>query len=78
MLTGHASANKAALGTSHSYQSRLEPVFEAKIFAELKNAQAIVLLYDGLNPCPPTYCYLKPAYLTPNRTYFEQLARGEL
>ena len=78
MLTGRASANKAALSTSQSYQSRLEPVFEAKIFAELKNAQAIVLMYDGLNPWPPTYCYLKPAYLNPNRSYFEQLARGEL
>src|SRR5205085_9986361 len=49
MLTGRASANKAALSTSQSYQSRLEPVFEAKVFAELKNAQAIVLMYDGLD-----------------------------
>ena len=78
MLTGRASANKAALSTSQSYQARVEPVFEPKIFAELKNAQAIVLAYDGLNPWPPTYCYLKPGYLNPNRSYFEQLARKEL
>jgi hypothetical protein len=78
MLTGRASANKAALSTSQSYQARFEPVFEPKVFAELKNAQAIVLAYDGLNPWPPTYCYLKPGHLNPNRTYFEQLARGEL
>ena len=53
-------------------------VFEPKIFAELKNAQAIALAYDGLNPLPPSYCYLKPYYLDPNRSYFEQLARGEI
>jgi hypothetical protein len=43
-----------------------------------RNAQAVVLAYDGLNPQPPTYCYLKPYYLDPNMTYFEQLSRGEL
>ena len=42
------------------------------------NAQAIVLAYDGLNPKPPTYCYLKPSYLDPNVSYFEQLRRGQL
>jgi hypothetical protein len=78
MLTGRASANKATLSAGQSYQSRLEPVFDATVFAELKNAQAIVLLYDGLNSCPPTYCYLKPRHLNRSRTYFQQLARGEL
>ena len=38
-------------------------MFQPKVFAELQNAQAIVLPYDGLNPQPPTYCYLKPYYL---------------
>ena len=38
-------------------------MFQPKVFAELQNAQAIVLPYDGLNPLPPTYCYLKPHYL---------------
>ena len=54
------------------------PTFEPKVFTELKNAQSIVLAYDGLNPMPPTYCYLKPYYLDKESTYFEQLARGEL
>jgi hypothetical protein len=53
-------------------------VFEPKVFAELKNAQSIVLAYDGLNPLPPCYCYLKPYYLDPDTTYFEQLAEGQL
>jgi hypothetical protein len=27
---------------------------------------------------PPCYCYLKPYYLDPDTTYFEQLAEGHL
>jgi TraM recognition site of TraD and TraG len=78
MLTGSATAHKATIGTSKSYNVQRDFVFEAKVFAELKNAQAIVLAYDGLNPHPPTYCYLKPYYLDPNDTYFEQLAKGTI
>lgn len=78
MLTGRAIAQRATISTSKSYSVQRDFVFEAKIFAELKNAQAIVLCYDGFNPWPPTYCYLKPYYLDPNTTYFEQVAGGEL
>jgi hypothetical protein len=45
---------------------------------ELGNAQAIVLAYDGHAPKPPTRCYLKPHYLDPSTSYFQQVARGEL
>lgn len=45
---------------------------------ELKNAQAIVLAYDGVNPLPPQLCYLKPYYLDPNVSYFEQSAGKQL
>jgi hypothetical protein len=31
-------------------------VFEPKIFSELKNAESIVLAYDGVNPLPPSVC----------------------
>ena len=78
VLTGRATAGKATLSASKAYHIHRDFTFEAKVFAELKNAQAIVLAYDGLNPHPPSYCYLKPYYLDPNRSYFEQLARGEL
>ena len=53
-------------------------MFESKIFGELKNAQAIVLAYNGVNPQPASYCYLKPYYLDPNKSYFEQLEDGEI
>jgi hypothetical protein len=78
VLTGHATSHKATLSTSKSYSTHMLPTFEPKVFTELKNAQSIVLAYDGLNPMPPTYCYLKPYYLDMNTTYFEQLAKGEI
>ncbi|MGI9071705.1 MAG: TraM recognition domain-containing protein [Bryobacteraceae bacterium] len=78
MLTGRAAAHKTSLTTSKSYNVQRDFVFEPKIFSELKNAQSIVLAYDGFNPHPPTYCYLKPRYLDPQRSYFEYLAKGQL
>jgi len=45
---------------------------------ELQNAQAIVLPYDGVNPLPPQYCYLKPHYLDVQTSYFDHLESGAL
>ena len=78
LLTGRATAHKATLSTSKSYNTQTLPVFEPKTFSELKNAQAIVLAYDGLNPLPPTFCYLKPYYLDADISYFDHLAAGRL
>jgi len=78
LLTGNAISHRANLTASKNYSLRSEDRFDMKTFTELKNAQAIVLAYDGLNPLPPTLCYLKPYYNDPNLTYFEQLARGQL
>jgi type IV secretory pathway TraG/TraD family ATPase VirD4 len=78
VLTGRATAHKATIGTSKGYNVQRDFVFEPKVFSELKNAQAIVLAYDGLNPHPPAYCYLKPYYLDRNISYFEHLAKGAI
>jgi hypothetical protein len=78
VLTGRASAHRATLSASKAYHLQRDFTFEPKVFSELKNAQAIVLAYDGTNPHPPTYCYLKPYHLERHRSYFEQLAKGEL
>ncbi len=78
VLTGQAAAHKSTISTSKSYAVHRDNVFEAKVFAELRNAQAVALAYDGSNPHPPTYCYLKPSYLDRKRTYFEQVRRGEV
>ena len=78
VFSGRAAAHKATLSASKGYNVQRDFVFEPKVFSELKNAQAIVLAYDGFNPHPPTYCYLKPYYLDPNRSYWEQRAAGLL
>src|SRR5437773_10630684 len=78
VLTGRATSRRASLSTTKSYSSQMHPTFEPKVFTELKNGQAIVLAYDGLNPLPPTFCFLKPYYLDKNTTYFEQLAKGKI
>jgi hypothetical protein len=78
MLTGKAVAHRATLSTTKGYSVQRDFTFEPKVFSELKNAQAIVLAYDGLNPHPPSFCYLKPYYLDQNTSYFEQLAKGAI
>ena len=78
MLTGKAISHRATLSTTKGYNVQRDFTFEAKVFSELKNAQAIVLAYDGLNPHPPSFCYLKPYYLDQNTSYFEQLKKGEI
>jgi hypothetical protein len=78
MLTGRALAHRATLTATKGYTVQRDFTFEPKVFSELKNAQAIVLAYDGFNPHPPSFCYLKPYYLDQNSSYFEQLAKGAI
>jgi hypothetical protein len=78
LFTGKAISHRANLTASKTYSPHSDSRFDTKMFTELKNAQSIVLAYDGLNPQPPMFCYLKPYYNDPNLSYFEQLARGQL
>ncbi len=78
VLTGRPTAHRTTVSAARTYSLRLEEVFQPKVFAELQNAQAIVLLYDGLNPHPPTYCFLKPSYLDVQTSYFDHIAAGAL
>ena len=41
-----------------------------------QNAQAIVLPYDGINPLPAQYGYLKPYYLDTQISCFDELEKG--
>ena len=76
LFTGRTAAQKSSVTASKTYNLQRDFIFEPKIFGELKNAESIVLAYDGVNPLPPTLCYLKPHYLDPNLSYFEQMKRG--
>ena len=78
LLTGRAAADRQALSASKTYMFEDDFLFPPRAFTELQHAQAIVLPYDGLNPLPPQYCYLKPHYLDVQTSYFDQVARGAL
>lgn len=78
LLTGRAAAPKATMTASKHYSFQMDHVFQPKVFGELQNAQSIVLPYDGVNPHPPTYCYLKPHYLETQTSYFDHAAQGRL
>jgi len=78
LLTGRAAAAKHTLSASKSYAPHHEFIFSPRVFTELQNAQAIALPYDGFNPLPPQFCYLKPHYLDVNTSYFDHLAEGRL
>ena len=77
-LTGKPLADKAHISTSKTYSQQRDYRFDTKTFTELKNAQSITLAYDGLDPLPPTFCYLKPYFNDVNKSYFQQLAEGRL
>ena len=77
-LTGKPLADKAHISTSKTYSQQRDYRFDSKAFTELKNAQSITLAYDGLDPLPPMYCYLKPYFNDVNKSYFHQLGDGQL
>jgi hypothetical protein len=78
LLTGSATAARHSLSASKTYMLESDYVFQPRVFTELQHAQAIALPYDGLNPLPAQYCYLKPHYLDVQTSYFEHVARGAL
>jgi hypothetical protein len=71
-LSGRTSANKGSVSASKQYQKQKEPLFDERVFFELKNAQSVVVAFDGVTPLPATYCYLKPDFLPLSMTWFEQ------
>jgi TraM recognition site of TraD and TraG len=78
LLTGKAISHRANLTASKSYYPQSDFRFDTKTFTELKNAQSVVIAYDGFNPMPPAFCYLKPYFNDPNKPYFQQLQEGLL
>jgi hypothetical protein len=71
-LSGRTSSSKGSVSASKQYQKHKEPLFEEKAFFDLKNAQSVVVAFDGVSPLPPTYCYLKPDFLPVTMSWFEQ------
>ena len=78
LLTGSATAARHSLSASKTYMLESDYVFQPRVFTELQHAQAIALPYDGLNPLPAQYCYLKPYYLDVQTSYFDHVQQGAL
>jgi hypothetical protein len=78
LLTGRATAARHNLSASKTYMLESEFLFQPRVFTELQHAQAVVLPYDGLNPLPPQFCYLKPHYLDVQTGYFDHVSQGAL
>jgi len=78
LLTGKALSHRANITASKTYSTQTDYRFDTKTFMELRNAQAVAIAYDGSNPQTPTFCYLKPYYNDPNKSYFSQVAEGAL
>jgi hypothetical protein len=58
MLTGRPAAQRTTVSASKTSNLQYQYVLQPKLFAEVQNAQAIVLQYDGLNPQAATACFL--------------------
>jgi hypothetical protein len=71
-LSGRTSSSKGSVSASKQYQKHKEPLFEEKVFFDLKNAQSVVVAFDGVSPLPPTYCYLKLDFLPVTMSWFDQ------
>jgi type IV secretory pathway TraG/TraD family ATPase VirD4 len=71
-LSGRTSSSKGSVSASKQYQKHKEPLFEEKVFFDLKNAQSVIVAFDGVSPQPPTYCYLKPDFLPATMSWFDQ------
>jgi hypothetical protein len=71
-LSGRTSSSKGSVSVSKQYQKHKEPLFEEKVFFDLKNAQSVIVAFDGVCPLPPTYCYLKPDFLPATMSWFDQ------
>lgn len=59
VLTGRATAHKATISTSKSYNLQRDWVFEAKVFSELKNAQYDHAHLRWVDPLIASGCYVK-------------------
>lgn len=78
LLTGKTLANKGSVTAAKNYSVQKDFIFDERSFTLLRNAQAIVVPFDGVNQREPTYCYLKPWFLDRNKSYWAQLRDQEI
>jgi len=74
LLGGRPTATKHTFSASKTYTLESDYIFQPRIFMELPNAVAVALPYDGVDPRPPQYVFLKPRYVDVNTSYFDRKA----
>ncbi|MGH9476178.1 MAG: TraM recognition domain-containing protein [Terriglobales bacterium] len=78
LLTGKTVSNKDTISATKTYATQKDFIFDERSFTLLRNAECIVIPFDGVNQHEATYCYLKPWYLDREKSYWAQLRAGEL
>src|SRR5262249_31331957 len=78
LLTGRPTAGRQSLSASKSYAPHHDYTLAPRVSPQLKTPQPMVVPYDGINPLPPHFCYLKPYYLDLQTSYFDHLEQGAL
>ena len=75
--TARASGNEIATIVTHDAKVRILGSHDGALRVAVYRTDG-VLAYDGMNPLPPTFCYLKPHYLDVQTSYFDHAAAGRL
>ena len=78
LFTGQTMSNKGSVTASKNYSVQKDFLFDERSFTLLRNAECIVIPFDGVNQREATYCYLKPWYLDREKSYWTQLRDGEI
>ena len=71
-LSGRTASSKGSVSASKQYQKRLEPLFEESVFLHLKNAQAVILAFDGITPLVGNLLLPEAGLPAPTMTWFDQ------
>jgi hypothetical protein len=71
VITGTTVSADQSLGLSRSYSIVRDNLIEPKEIMELPRGVALVMANNGRTQYPPTFCYLKPYGVDPNKGYFE-------
>ncbi|HEY7959439.1 MAG TPA: TraM recognition domain-containing protein, partial [Sphingomicrobium sp.] len=78
LLTGKTVSNKGTISATKTYATQKDFIFDERSFTLLRNAECIVIPFDGVNQRDATYCYLKPWYLDCEKSYWAQLRAGDI
>lgn len=78
LITGKTVSNKGTISATKTYATQKDFIFDERSFTLLRNAECIIIPFDGVNQHEATYCYLKPWYLDREQSYWAQLNEGAI